>query len=337
VTMALGRKTTALQSDALRPSFSIVLPAYRRMNLLERSIRHLAAMDYPADRFEVVVVDHHGGTAADIVGRLVTESECMVRLERCIAVDAPSKRNFGARVAQGEYVLFMNDDIWAAPHLLLEHARTHARFAPAEVAVLGHVDQSPSMPRSAFIEFYRPYAYGAIADRADQAVDWYYFWAPNISLRRSVLLEGQFFFREDWPALVHEDVELGYRWVRAGRQVIYNPRAVAQHYHPHTLESAAHLQETIGRYLPLLERLVDEPRLVERYGVFTWRNSTPAILRGLVRSMLFNSATVPPIQSWLSRQKNNTRLTRWLYWKVLLHYTNRGYRHGRPTIGSASA
>jgi glycosyltransferase involved in cell wall biosynthesis len=323
-----------LKSDPAQPSFSIILPAYKRMDLLEQTIRHLVALDYPTDRYEVIVVDHVGGTATELAERLARESDCTVRLAHCAAVDAPSKRNFGVRSAVGEYVVFMNDDIWAEPNLLAEHARTHRDFAPEPVAVLGHVYQSPSMPYSAFIEFYRPYAYGALSDKADQPVDWHYFWAPNISLPRQRLLEGQFFFREDWPELCHEDVELGYRWLQSGHLLVYNPQARAEHFHPHTLESAANLQEMIGRYLPLLEKLVDEPRLTERYGVFSWHNSLRGVSRGLVRAAIFNSATVPTVQNWLSRQPRNGRLTRWLYWKVLLHYTNRGYRRGRLATGA---
>jgi hypothetical protein len=81
--------------------------------------------------------------------------------------------------------------------------------------------------------------------------------------------------------------------------------------------------------LPRLERLVPEARLCERYGVFSWRNSPRAIVRGLVRRMLFNELTLPVVEDWLNRQTRNSRVTHWLYWKVLLHYTNRGYHEGR--------
>jgi len=42
------------------------------------------------------------------------------------------------------------------------------------------------------------------------------------------------------------------------------------------------------------------------------------------------AVTVPPLQSWLESRTRNTALTEWLYWKVLLHHTNRGYRDQPP-------
>jgi glycosyltransferase involved in cell wall biosynthesis len=321
-------------SQSPLPIFSIVIPAYVRMDLLERTVGHLLAQDYPADRFEIVIVDHDGGQAAPVAERLARPSTAPVRLFYCADRSAMAKRNLGARVSTGDYVLFHNDDIWSKATLLREHARTHLAHAPRPVAVLGHVDQSPEMPYSPFIEAYRPYAYDELRTRAEQPVHWWYFYAPNVSLPRQVMLDGGFFFREDWPELVHEDVELGYRWTRAGYDLVYNPLARADHFHPHTLSSAARLQESLGRHLPRLERLAPEPRLRERYGVFSWRNSPRSIARGLVRQALFNQVTLPGVERWLERQPRNTRLSRWLYWKVLLHYTNRGYRQGRSLYGA---
>lgn len=311
----------------MTPSFTVVIPAYKRMDLLRRTIGCLVAQDYPADRYEVVVVDHEGGDADPVVAAFST-APCTVRRVVCGAVSATAKRNTGARVGSGEYVLFHNDDMLSEPWLLKEHARTHAESAPEAIAVLGHVEQSAEMPATPFIEAYRPYAYAQLAGMHGQAVRWWYFYAPNVSLPRRAMLEGGFLFREDWPELVHEDVELGYRWCSSGRRLIYNANAVAHHYHPHTLASAARLQESLGRHLPRLEQLVPEARLTERYGVFSWRNSRRAIVRGLVRQTLFNSVTLPAVERWLDAQRSNTPLSRWLYWKVLLHYTNRGYRQG---------
>ncbi len=152
----------------------------------------------------------------------------------------------------------------------------------------------------------------------------------NLSLPRSEMLDRNLMFHEDWAEIGSEDVELGYRWVNAGNTLIYHPQAWGEHYHPHTLDSACRLQETIGRGLRDLEVLIPEPDLLERYGIFSFRNRPRAVTRGLARQALFNGVTVPPIQRRLSGRKSNNRLSGWTSWKVLLHYTNRGYRGAAP-------
>jgi len=43
------------------PTFSVVIPTYRRPERLVACLRSLAALDYPRDRFEVIVVDDGSG------------------------------------------------------------------------------------------------------------------------------------------------------------------------------------------------------------------------------------------------------------------------------------
>lgn len=309
-----------------RPTISIVIPTYNRADVLERTLAHLDAQQYPADRFEVIAVDNSTDDTPLVVERLARSSRAAIRLlhvpDRLPAV----KRNLGLRAATGDLVLFLNDDVWAVPQLLAEHARAHAAHNGQLVAVLGHVEQSDEMPKTPFLEFYRPFAYHEIAALADRPVSARYFWSMNLSLSRAEMIARNLVFHEDWAEIGHEDVELGHRWAKAGGLVVYNARARVEHYHPHSLESACRLQESIGRGLRDLEKLVPERDLLQRYGVFSWRNNPRAILRGLVRRGLFNAITVPYAQRWLSAQRRNTALTRWMYWKVMLHYTERGYR-----------
>jgi glycosyltransferase involved in cell wall biosynthesis len=307
------------------PKISIVIPTYNRASVLERTIRHLAGQEYPPDRYELILVDNSTDETPEVAERAAAQTPFPVRLFRGAARLPAMKRNLGLREATGEYVLFMNDDAWADPTLLREHARTHAAHTEP-IAVLGHVDQSDEIPYNAFQEWYRPFAYQLLAGREDRPVPYFFFWTMNLSVPRREMLERNLVFHEDWAEIGHEDVELGYRWTRAGRQIIYNPRARCDHYHPHSLDSACRLQEGIGRGLRDLELLIPDPTLLERYGVFSSRNRPRAVFRGLIRQILFNGLTVPIVQDWLTRQRRNTPLTRWLYWKVMLHYTNRGYR-----------
>jgi hypothetical protein len=45
-----------------------------------------------------------------------------------------------------------------------------------------------------------------------------------------------------------------------------------------------------------------------------------------VRKTLFNRYTVPPLQRRFSEIKERNRVAEWSYWKILLFYTERGYR-----------
>jgi hypothetical protein len=160
----------------------------------------------------------------------------------------------------------------------------------------------------------------------------------NLSFPRERMLAEGLTFHEAWSQIGHEDVELGYRWTSAGHPIVYNPRALCHHYHLHTLASACRLQESIGLGLRDLERLIPDPKLLERYGVFSWRNSPRAIARGLARQALVNDVTGPALERWLEGCKENSTLTRWLYWKVMLRHTQRGYRAaGSPRRPQESA
>lgn len=316
------------------PSFSIVIPTYNRADVLARTLRHLIDQDYPAASYEIIVVDNSTDATPEVVAALARDARVPIRLfadsEQLPAV----KRNIGIRAATGDYVLFMNDDVWAEPRLLREHARSHAADSDP-IAVVGHVDQSPEMPSSPFLDWYLPFAYFELAGLEDQPVSYRYSWSINLSLPRGEMLARGLLFHEDWAEIGHEDVELGYRWTQAGRKLVYNAHARGTHFHPHTLDSACRLQESIGRGLRDLERLIPDPGLLERYGVFSWRNQPRSVVRGLARQALFNGATVPPLQRWLNRQSRNSRLTRWMYWKIMLHYTNRGYRSAAPRFPRA--
>lgn len=312
-----------------QPSISVVFPTYGRCDVVRTTLERLLASDYPSDRFEVLVCDNSVDGTPAMVQEVAATARATVRLlssqERLPAV----KRNQGLRAASGDIVLFMNDDLWVEPDLLAEHASAHSGLhGPA--AVLGHVRQSPLMPWTPFIEWYQPFAYAELEGRAGEVVDYRYSWSMNLSFPRDVLLMRNLLFHEDWAHIGHEDVELGWRWTKAGYPIVYHPAATGEHYHPHDVDSAARLQASVGRGLRDLEALIDDPALLERYGIFSWRSSRRAVLRGLARQALFNRWTVPPTQRWLGARSTRSAASDWLYWKVLLHHTNTAYRAEPP-------
>jgi glycosyltransferase involved in cell wall biosynthesis len=307
-----------------RPSISVIMPTYNRCDVVERTLDHLIAQDYPAALIEILVCDNSSDDTPAMVKRMADRDAPTIRLvtsdERLPAV----KRNQGLAQAEGDLVLFMNDDVWFRPDALSAHVAAHGAHE-GPVAVLGHVDQSSQMPPTAFIEWYRPFAYDGIAGCGGQSVPYRYFWSMNLSLPRQVMLDRQLVFHEDWANIGHEDIELGYRWTRAGYPLVYQPDAWGEHFHPHDLESACRLQYSVGRGLRDLRVLIPEPDLLERYGAFSPAASRRAVVRGLARKALFNRWTVPPLQRRLAGLDRHNRLAEWSYWKILLHHTDRGF------------
>lgn len=317
-------ETTPFATGDEPPMVSIVMPTYNRCGVTRTTLEHLVAGDYPADRLEILVCDNSDDGTPEMARDLATRTPVAIHVQ-CSDERLPAvKRNQGLLAARGEYVIFMNDDVWVRPDFVRSHVAAH-HAAGRPVAVLGHCEQSPRMEHTPFLDWYPPFAYFLLEDQAGRPLSYRFSWSMNLSFPRRVMLDQNLLFHEDWAVIGSEDVELGRRWTLAGHDLIYEPRAWGEHYHPHDMDSASRLQETIGRGLRDLEHLVRDPSMLESYGVFTWHNSLRGIGRGLVRRWLFNSATIPWVRRWLDSRRTRSRLADWTYPKVLLYFTDRGY------------
>ena len=311
------------------PRVSVIFLTFNRCEVVRRTIESLLGTDYPPDRLQIIVADNSTDGTPDMVRELARDTGRDVVLLASTQRLPAVKRNEALRAARGDIVVFLNDDVWVTPGFVRAHVAAHARYAEP-VAVLGLVEQSTQMPQTPFIQWYQPFAYDEIASRAGQFVDWRYHWSMNLSLPREVMLTRNLVFHEDWAEIGHEDVELGYRWTRAGYRVVFEPAAWGEHFHPHDLPSACRLQESIGRGLRDLEVLIPEPGLHERYGVLTRSAGPRAAARMAVRLALFNRVTVPLLRRRLDHADRRGRFAEWAYWKVMLHYTQRAYRSTPP-------
>lgn len=91
------------------PFFSIVIPTYNRPKQLAKCLKSLSHLDYPRDRFEVIVVDDGSpiipeGVVADFRGQLN-----MILLTQDHKGPAGA-RNTGVNTAKGDFLAFIDDD-----------------------------------------------------------------------------------------------------------------------------------------------------------------------------------------------------------------------------------
>jgi GT2 family glycosyltransferase len=140
-------------------------------------------------------------------------------------------RNRALGLADGQLVLFLNDDVVAAPRLVEHHRAAHRDGAPrlvlgeAPFAVPADDRVLDRLTRETALLFFYSDMNGVERDR-----DWGFrhAWTLNLSLPRSICAE----FDEKLAFPMFDDLEWAYRVTTGtGAPVVYRPEASATHHH----------------------------------------------------------------------------------------------------------
>lgn len=220
--------------------FSIVVPTFNRVGTLKEVLPTLANQNFDRDQYEILLCD-----AGSTDGTLELVEELAIANLRVLRGEDRGRsgaRNRGIREAQGEIVLFTDADILADKELLAEHHRSHEEH-PGD-AVVGNEIQVDTLE-----EYYafRQDPTSHSRHRPDRGtLPWHYFLTGNASVSRENLVEVGM-FDEDFTGYGHEDLELGYRLLKAGLKIHYNPDAINYHWHPVPFEEQCQKMHLAGR------------------------------------------------------------------------------------------
>ena len=210
--------------------FSIVIPTYNRPERLANCLEAIASIDYPRDRFEVIVVDDGSKTPLDSVVEPLKD-KLDLKLLRQENAGPAAARNRGAAAAKGEYLAFTDDDCQPTTDWLTQFA---ASFVNNPQAMLGGktINALSSNPFSTasqklidyLYEYYNP-AKGKDAFFASNNIA-----MPTANFRA---LNG---FDVSFPLAAAEDRDFCDRWNRS-YPMVYVPEAQINHYHELSLAS----------------------------------------------------------------------------------------------------
>lgn len=317
--------------EAHLPFVSVIIPTYNRKESLLRTLDSLARQTYPAERFEVIVVDDGGSDGTEMIAQQSFPfALCYIRQQNQGAATA---RNRGAAEARGEILIFLDDDITVAPQFISAFQSELAHAAPT-VAV-GAL-RPPAWPdKRVFRDVYAQ----RTATRADPDIgftdclsgifavkreDFY-----RIGAMQDVAGDG----RTAWG-----DVDFGYRAHRLGYRFRRALDAIGYHDDRaiHDLTTYCRVQERASQQAVQLFRKYPDLQfhipMFRDKGPIAWRQDPPSlILRKLARqvassrpAMRAMEYSVPILERYAPESMLLTLLYRW----IVSGYIFRGYRDG---------
>jgi glycosyltransferase involved in cell wall biosynthesis/peptidoglycan/xylan/chitin deacetylase (PgdA/CDA1 family) len=208
--------------------FSIVIPTHQRR---ERVLRTVAALsDQEGDDFEVVVVNDGSTDGTADALRTLSVPFALTVIEQGNR-GAAAARNAGAEAARGEILLFLDDDMEAHPSLLVEHDRSLREGADLVLGDLPLHPESPANVLSAGVGSWASSRRDRLAARPDD-IPLADLLTGQLSIARDAFERmGGFDVDLTRDGLFGgEDVDFGYRVLKAGYRVRFNPEAISYQY-----------------------------------------------------------------------------------------------------------
>lgn len=279
---------------------SVVIPTYNRADTLKAVLPTLLNQTVHPDNYEILICD--SGSDDGTAEYVQSLQSPVIRWLPGPNQGRSGARNRGIENARGWLILFTDADILADPNLLATHLRAHQAH-PGSAAVGNEIQVNS-------LEEYRLFSKDPAAHSRHNPnrrfLPWHYFLTGNASVPKAVLQQvGGFDI--SFQGYGHEDLELGYRLLKAGLKIHYLPLAINYHCHPVTFEEQKGRMRLAGHSTVRFYRKYHDLRICLQMGM------NP--LSFMVHSFLRHT---PFILGWLDSLAEHFKLARDIVWQY--HY-----------------
>lgn len=315
---------------------SIVIPVYNKIAYTLACLKSLAAHAGEAS-FEVIVVDDC--STDDTVERLA-DIDGVRTIRNALNLGFVGSCNAGAAAAQGEYLLFLNNDTVVTPGWLEALLRCFAEESDAGLVGAKLVYPDGRLQEAGGIVFRdgSGWNYGRFEDPADPRYNFRreadYCSGAAILLRRALFDQLGGFDQRYAPAY-YEDTDLAFAVRAAGYKVYYEPQSTVIHFEGIT--AGTDTASGIKRY-----QVVNREKFLDKWKTALTRQPDAiddaalapraATFRSAKRLLIVDACTPTPDQdSGSLRMVNLMRLLRALGWQVTFFADNRLYVDGYTT------
>jgi glycosyltransferase involved in cell wall biosynthesis len=298
---------------------SIIIPTYNRAAILQKTLAGYARQCGDHQVLEVLVLDdgsrdHTKSVVEECSRNYPHPLRYLHQRNRGLA----AARNHGFREAQGELILFGDDDIIPHPEMVARHVTSH-RFYPAEdVGIFGHVTWDSEVQPTPFMNWAGHYGPLLSVGRFTpyMELDFKFAVFGNTSVKTAFLREHGI-FNERFSKYGWEDLELSYRLYQRGFRLRYDPVAVGYHHKFLTFEQTLTQMEALYSSWPTFAETEAGAQFVA-----DWRKQKNAggwAVASIVKSLL--KPALPTVMPLFRRAMDmRIRLPRKLYEMVFFYY-----------------
>ncbi len=223
---------------------SVVIPTYNRLPVLKETLKCLERQSLGFDRFEVVVVDDGSSDGTyDFLSNY--KGGINLKHKRHETNEGTARtRNDAIRMAEGDIIVFLDDDLKAEGSLLSTYLDTHQ---VKEGVFIGRVIYEDNPEQRALLRYLS--TRGVHKGKRDFTC----FITQNSSVKRKDAIEAGL-FDDCIPGFFQgEDIEFGYRLSLIGKGFVYIKDAVAFHSQTVSLNKVISDARRFGKnILPLL-------------------------------------------------------------------------------------
>jgi len=241
---------------------SVIIPTYNRPEQLVNCLQALSRLDFPGERFEVIVVDDGGGYS---LKALLEPFHSLIDLKILKAKHGgpASARNIGTSIAKGDYLVFTDDDCEPSPHWLKNISALFLKRPDNAIGgktINGLPDNIYAATSQLLISYLYEY-YKAVTDYRR------FFTSNNLAVPADGFHAIGGFDEKTFYHAAGEDRDFCYRWLQQGFPMIYDPNIII--YHSHRLNLLTFLKQHLNygrgafRFHHSRKRLNSEPMTIE--------------------------------------------------------------------------
>jgi glycosyltransferase involved in cell wall biosynthesis len=265
--------------------FSIVIPTFNRPDILKKTLDCLEKQDCSFS-YEVIVVDDCSAIPLHELGFGEGKRANWKLLRNEENLGRAATRNRGIRESRGEYILMIDDDIWASPGLLQAHYQTQKRISGG--VVIGAIPPAKEVDDIVWNRYIKR-RFDRIHFRLqDVDLDYGLFLTGNVSTPTGVIkdLAG---FDERFKDYSFEDTDMGYRLHKAGVRFSHAPEAIGYHMFSENLESLCQKAYQMGRSSYIFVKMhPNESRAIQYHSITIGPWNGREALKNIIRIMIFN-------------------------------------------------